>query len=226
MKKMKKMILSAGLIGIAGFMAAHAQAGVMMTTGALSVTAPPASFAEGSTESSTGFVILDEGVKVLPSDVTVNAFGVGVFTGSTAMLATLPKDSLVQTYFVHFDPVGSMFATVTGAVFFDPGQIILGIQTHTPLIDSTDLLGHPTPTYPTGFSTRGFETLPGTDTVTIAPGLGSASFTFFAELGIDQARIFTTPSAIPVPAPGAAAFMLLLTFGLARTAGMRSSRRV
>ncbi len=175
--------------------ASQAAADILFTTGAMTEIAAPPSFVEGALESSTEIVILDEGSKSLPVDVTVNAFGVGVHDGSTASLTTVPGGTLVHSYIVHFDPIGGGFATLTGAVFFDPGETIVGIQTHTPLIDSTDAIaGHPTPTYPTAlYATRGFETLPGTDTVTISPGLVSASFTLFAELGIDQARIFTVP---------------------------------
>jgi hypothetical protein len=73
-------------------------------------------------------------------------------------------------------------------------------------------------TYPGAFDMfRAFETLPGTDTVTLPVGMGSASFTLFAELGVDQARIITSP-VIPEPAS-----IVLLAAGLMGTG--RISRR-
>lgn len=200
-------------------LAHHARADILFTTGALTEIAAPPSFIEGALESSSSFVILDEGITVLPGPVTVNAFGVGTTSaGSTASLAVIPAGTRVHSYFVHFDPVGSGFAKLTGAVFFDPGEFIIGIQTHTPLLDATDpVTGHPTPTYPTGTEPfRAHESLPGIDSVTISPGLVSASFTHFAELGIDQARIFT----IPEPAT-----QTLLLLGIAALVRLKRRRK-
>jgi len=115
---------------------------------------------------------------------------------------------------VHFDPVGGSFATLTGAVFFDPGETIIGVQTHTPLLYATDgPLGEPMATYPDTFiEFRAFETLPGTDTVTLPPDMGSASFTLFAELGVDEARILT----FAVPEPSSLALLVVSCVGMLR----------
>jgi hypothetical protein len=184
-----------------------AAAGIISTTGAMTEIFAPVSLIEGDTESSTEILILDEGVTILPIEIFVNKLGPGLHSGSSGAPIVVPGGSLVQTYIVHFDPIGGGFATVTGGVFFDPGEIILGIQTHTPLLDGADAaVGDPGATYPTGLlEFRAFETLPGTDTVTIAGGLDSASFTLFAELGIDQARIVT----IPIPEPSTSALLML-----------------
>jgi len=175
---------------------------ILFTTGSMLETTPLLSFVGGDTESSTEILIAFEGTTVLPIDIFVNAVGPGTFTGSSFPATTISAGTTVHSYFVHFDPLGGAFTTLTGSVFFEPGETILGIQTHTPLLDGADpAVGGPG-TYPTGIDAfRAFETLPGTDTVTIAPGLGSASFTFFAELGVDQGRIITTTAPIiPVPA--------------------------
>ena len=105
---------------------------------------------------------------------------------------------MVHTYIVHFDPDGGV-VELTGSVTFDPGETIIGIQTHTPYLDGSDAaVGDPLATYPTGLlDFRAFESLPGIDEVTVPPGVGSASFTLIAELGIDQARIVTL---VPEPA--------------------------
>ncbi len=196
------------LCGLTFLLAQPAAADILSTTGAMTEIAAPASFADGVLESSTEIVILDEGTTVLPGDVVVNAFGPGVHTGSIASTTIIPGGTWVHSYIVHFDPDGGV-VTLTGDVFFDPGETIVGIQTHSPLLDFTDAIaGGPPPIYPTGTLTRGFETLPGTDTVTIAPGLASASFTLIAELGIDEARIFT------VPEPSSLALSVIAAIGI------------
>lgn len=200
------LLLSATLL----FSFAHqAAAGIITTTGAMTEIFAPVSFIEGDTESSTEILILDEGITILPSEIFVNKVGAGLHSGSSGTPIVISAGSIVQTYIVHFDPTGG-FATVTGGVLFEPGEIILGIQTHTPLLDGADgAVGDPAVTYPTGLlEFRAFETLPGIDTVTIGAGMGSASFTLFADLGIDQARIVTTP--IPEPSTS-----VLLMLGLA-----------
>ncbi|MCA9229748.1 MAG: hypothetical protein KDA57_03795 [Planctomycetales bacterium] len=188
------------------FSAQQASADILFTTGAMVEIASPASFLEGDLESSSVISILDEGVKTLPGDIFVNAVGVGTHFGSAGTPVPVLAGTEVQTYLVHFDPLGAGFATLSGSVFFVPGEIILGIQTHTPWLDFSDAaVGDPLSTYPTGLlEFRALETLPGTDTTTIAPGLGSASFSLFAELGIDQARIVT----MPVPEPSTLTLLL------------------
>lgn len=193
------------LVGLLCAWAPKAGADILFTTGAMTEVGSPISFIEGATESSTAILILDEGVATLGADQFVNAFGPGVHDGSAPPYLLVPMGTTVHSYLVHFDPIGGGFATLTGGVFFDPGETIFGIQTHTPLLyDSDGPLGDPMATYPPFMEFRAFETLPGTDTVTIAPDLGSASFTLFAEFGIDQARILT----VTVPEPSVLALML------------------
>ncbi len=200
----------------ATFLFAHeAAAGIISTTGAMTEIFAPVSFIEGVTESSTEILILDEGITILPSEIFVNKVGAGLHSGSSGAAIVIPEGFLVQTYIVHFDPAGGV-VTLTGGVFFEAGETIMGIQTHTPLLNGADgAVGDPMVIYPTGLSDfRAFETLPGTDTVTIAGGLGSASFTLFAELGIDEARIVTTP--IPEPSTSALLMLGLAALGVRR----------
>jgi hypothetical protein len=198
----------------------RSQGGIVATTGAMTEISAPASFIEGATESSTEIFILNEGLTLLTEEVSVNAFGPGTHGGTAPPLLSIPAGSLVHSYFVHFDPVGGSFATATGAVFFEPGEIIIGVQTHTPLLYDADApLGHPLATYPgTLIEFRAFETLPGVDGVTLPIDMASASFTLFAELGVDHARIITTA----VPEAGA----WLLVGAVAAASGLASLRRL
>ena len=204
-------------------LANRANADIAFTTGAMAEIFAPVSFLEGDTESSTVIAILDEGISVLPGDVFVNAFGVGIHDFTAPPYLLVPAGTRVQSYLVHFDPVGASFATLTGGVFFDPGETIIGVQTHTPLLYTTDgPLGDPMATYPDVFiEFRAFETLPGTDTVTLPPDMGSASFTLFAELGVDEARILT----FAVPEPSSLALACLAALGVSRLARRTPSRR-
>ena len=212
---MKKLLIAAAVL----MLAHQADASILFTTGDMTETSAPVSFLEeGVTESSTEILVLDEGTTILPGEIFVNAVGSGLHSGSAGAPVAIAAGTLVHTYFVHFDPAGGV-VTLTGEVFFDPGETILGIQTHTPWLDGADAaVGHPMATYPAVFiEFRAFETLPGTDTVFISGGLSSASFTLFAELGIDQARIVTT--AVPEPSTFALLMLGLAAFGIGRRAG-------
>lgn len=189
--------------------ALSARAQIAFTTGSMVEVGAPISFETGATESSSEILIFDEGITLLSSDVLVNAFGPGSHGGTVPPTLTISMGTLVRSYLVHFDPLGASFATLTGAVFFTPGEFIIGVQTYTPLLYAADpIVGDPLATYPGVFDAfRGFETLPGADSVTLPLDMASASFSLFAELGVDHARIFT----VPIPAPSSLA--LLATFG-------------
>lgn len=196
-----------------GLASAPLRADIFMVSPGMTVLTPPVSVeGEGFTVSSSTIFIIDEGISTVPlgpPDLFVNAFGPGVHGGGFPPSALLPPGSAFHSYLVHFDPAGGV-VSLTGSVTFDPGELIFGIQTYSPLLYTTDAaFGNPLVTYPAGFlSTRGFDTLPApADTVTIAGDLNSATFSLTAELGIDQARIFT----IPVPQP--ASIVLLLAGG-------------
>lgn len=199
--------------------ASPVRAAVFAVSGAMTVLTPPVSVAaEGITESSSTIYIIDEGVSIVPAgppDLFVNAFGPGPHGDSFPPSLMLPPGAVFNTYLVHFDPAGGT-VSLTGTVTFDPGETIFGIQTHTPLLYTTDgPFGHPDVTYPGAFiSTRAFDTLPApADVVTIAGDLNSAIFALTAELGVDQARIFT----YTVPEPSRAVLLLLgAALGLVR----------
>lgn len=203
---------------VACLVAAPAQAQIAATTGAMTEVFAPVSFITGETESSSEIRIFDEGITLLAAEVFINAFGPGVHGGTVPPLAAISAGTLVRSYLVHFDPTGGGFAALTGEVFFTPGEFIIGVQTHTPLLYAADpIVGDPGATYPdTFYEFRGFETLPGPDSVTLPLDMASASFSLFAELGVDHARIFTVP--IPSP-PSLAAFA-----ALSAISGMRRRR--
>jgi hypothetical protein len=174
-------------------LAGQAQADILATSGAMVEVAPPPSLLSGVFESSTEIRIIDEGSKFLVVPLFVDGFGPGPQLPA-GPLDTLPPGLLVHTYIVHFDPDGGV-VSLSGDVTFDPGEIIVGLAMHPPYLGASDgfPVGDPFIAYPTGSTTRGFETLPGTDSATIAGDLNSVTFDLHADLGVDQARIFTVP---------------------------------
>lgn len=207
---MHRTIISIAPCLLAVLCASITRADISSVSGAMTILTPPVSVAaEGITESSSTIFIIDEGVSIVPlapPTLFVNAFGPGPHGESFPPSAVLPPGMALHSYLVHFDPDGGV-VSLTGSVTFDPGEIIFGIQTHTPLLYATDgFFGDPGVAYPVAFiSTRAFDTLPApADMVTIAGDLNSATFALTAEIGIDQARIFT----IPVPEPSSAVLVL------------------
>lgn len=220
---MYRSIVSIAPCILALLAAGQTKADILSVSGAMAVLATPVSVeGEGFTESSSSIYIIDEGISIVPASppiLSVNAFGPGPHDDSFPPSLTLPPGAAFHSYLVHFDPAGGV-VSLTGGVTFDPGEVIFGIQTHTPLLYTTDgPFGIPTVDYPGVFiSTRGFDSLPApADVVDIAIDLNSAIFSLTAELGIDQARIFT----IPVPEPSSAA---LLAAGAAVLGLMRRKR--
>ncbi len=201
-----------------------AMGAILSTSGAMVEIPPPASVVGGALESSTSIFIFDEGTSVVPPSPTL-LYNVPAAPGTYGDVGppyfALPPGAALNSYLVHFDPIGGGFATLTGGVTFDPDEVVVAIQNHTPWIFGADaFFGLGTVTYPTAGSDdfRGFETLPGTDTLTIAGDLNTVSFSLFAELGVDEARIFT----VMIPEPGATALLAVIGGALAAPRRRRS----
>lgn len=205
----------------------RAHADIFAVSGAMTVLTPPVSVAgEGITESSATIFVIDEGISIVPPGppaLFVNAFGPGPHGESFPPSLVMPPGAVFHSYLVHFDPAGGI-VSLTGSITFDPGETIFGIQTHAPLLYTTDgPFGNPSVAYPGAFiATRAFDTLPApADLVTIAGDLNSATFSLTAELGMDQARIFT----VPVPEPSSAVLLAVGAGVLASIRRWRGHRR-
>jgi len=93
----------------------------------------------------------------LPSSVTVDISTAGRYTSNRSTTSTIPAGTIVDCYFLHFDPVGSQNTTTNGQIITFTDDI-LGIICHTQSLSASDpVLGSPDTAYPTGQGARGFE---------------------------------------------------------------------
>ncbi len=93
----------------------------------------------------------------LPSTIDVDISQPGRYTNNRKTPGTVPAGTMVDCYFLHFDPIGGTNTTTNGQVITFTDEI-LGYVVHTPTLDSTDrILGSPGTVYSTGQGSRGFE---------------------------------------------------------------------
>jgi prepilin-type N-terminal cleavage/methylation domain-containing protein len=119
---------------------------------------PPPSVVFNEYESSTiihGFIEQD-GFS-LPSSVDVDIYEPGYYENNyDRNPTTIPAGTVVDSYFLFFDPLGSQNATSSGSVTFSAD--IIGIIVKTNKLDRSDVvLGKPGTEYPVGQNARGFE---------------------------------------------------------------------
>ena len=113
----------------------------------------------------------------LPESVTVDISQPGYYTtdyGSTSI--TIPAGMVVNCTFLFFDPVASQSATSSGAIVMS-GEIIGIICTDSKLNATDAVLGRPGVAYPTGQSSRGFES--GTEKVTLGDDRRTFTINYF-----------------------------------------------
>ena len=129
---------------------------IQVTDGVMEV-APPASVVFNDTESSNIIVFAEQQDLTLSADLEIDASTPGLFDGSVAPVpATIPAGTILNSYFVHFDPIGTTQTEQFGAIVFD--EPILGlIITPDNLSTSDAVLGLSGTSYPTGQAARGLE---------------------------------------------------------------------
>jgi len=144
---------------------ATANAAIVSTTGSVSYTTAPSSVAVGGSENSTSIIAFDE-----QQDLSLSsALSVDYLT-STGTTGTLATGTQLNSYLIHFDPVGTSvlledLVTLTGSITFSnriTGLIYSGVPCDncpaTPeYLDASDHLGATGTLYPTGELGRGLE---------------------------------------------------------------------
>ena len=120
---------------------------------------PPASLMPGAEVDTTNIIAFDEVQGyMLPNAIGVDHDGTPGTPVNTFIPTSIPKDTIVDSHFLHSDPGGQAIAggTFVGDVTF-AGEII-GVILRSPLLDGSDgMLGQPGVTYPTGETFRGLE---------------------------------------------------------------------
>ena len=122
---------------------------------------PPASVkigAGGALESNTLIREFSEQKNLmLTTGIQVNISAPGYYDSYAKMTGgTVAAGTRINCYFLHFDPVGSSGAEVSGSMNF-VGEIV-GVICRDAELNATDaVLGNPGTTYPTGTKSRGFE---------------------------------------------------------------------
>ena len=201
--------------------ASLAQGGVTATTGAVVVIPAPASIVTGGLESDTQIDAFAE----MQGTALAHAITLDITVPGTSPTATnqhlstgsLPAGSLVNSYYLHFDDVGSSTTTavaLSGSITFDTDVIGLDVLSNT--LNATDaFVGLASVTYDSADSARGLELVAGgvgigpNDSITLSSDRRTVSFNLRDEGSSDDVRIITA-----VPEPSGALLFLVGGVGL------------
>lgn len=134
-------------------------AAIDSTQGAVVESAPPVSVVDGKTESNSIILIFAEKQSfTLPTDISINISTPGnySFDAFRPTPGILSAGTVINIYFIHFDPVGRTFVDLNGTVTFS--EDILGVIEFDSSLDISDsTLGAVGTTYPTRRRNRGLE---------------------------------------------------------------------
>lgn len=174
-------------------------AGVIGTSPLVQLIAPPASVAPGVLESNTFAFLFQERLGfVLPTAVNANITAPGLYNDSSAGLTpgTIPAGTLVDSYYLHTDPVGTPAAGVPFSGSFTFSTPVLGIMAlFSELLASQSVTGAPGTVY--HFEGTGFELFPN-ETIRLSDDRRTIYFTSVSAPGQDDFRVLTE-SSIPEP---------------------------
>jgi hypothetical protein len=177
--------------------AAPATAQIIGTAGDAQVIAPPASVVPDQLESPTAIQVFAErsGV-ILPVDLTVNFTEPGLYDEISDLTGgTIAAGTIVDTYFLHSDPIGVTPTQYAGSVTF--ATDVLGVIVLTGRLELTDApLGSPTTIYPASGTVpfRDME-LQATEFVQLSPDRRTLRFVAGTAEFTDQVRVITASAA-------------------------------
>lgn len=216
--KLKTSLLGT-LLALSFAIPATASAVIPTTGGDAIFIAPPADVTQNVTVSNDDFFVFFEGTSTLGGPLSVDISAPGIYTrNNLPAVSTLPSGMEVNSYYFHFDSVGSSIAKTVGEVVF-PNDV-LGIIITEPLLDASDaVVGAAGTLYPTGAFDRGFDALPlpstGVfDSVELDVALRQLDIAWEVSFGFDAIRVITR-----TPEPSTYATMglfLIAAFALKR----------
>jgi hypothetical protein len=191
-----------------------ASAGVIGTTGQVTIIAPPPDVTvNGPVESNTtGFFFTERTGLALPSTLTVDFTSTGSHTANpVAPLPTISAGTLVDSYYFVTDPIGSdvnNLRNFDGSFTFSTD--ILGVIALDPEFASSNAaLGHPGTSY--SASGVAYEMGNPRDSFIISADRRTLTFSSSANTAADDLRIITSA----VPEPGSAVLIVAGLLGLA-----------
>jgi len=182
------LVLLGSLIGV--------EANISSTSPDVVKVVPPASVDIGDTESDTEILAFNEKQNhVLTKAITVDISSAGTYADVGSLTpGVIPQGTVVNSHFVHFDPLGddANIVMLTGSLVVD-GEILGIIVLDSQLDSSVSELGIPGTTYEVG--NGGLEFFE--EFVTLKPNLRTVEVKFSTNFSVDQIRIISKPS-IPV----------------------------
>src|SRR3989441_2049233 len=185
--------------------AAPVHAGIVSTSGAVSIISPPADARLGALENNTVAQLFMEVTGLtLPSSLAVDFNAPGTYNSNPpGPLPTIAAGTIVESYYLITDPVGSDPANIrsfSGTITFSTD--VLGAIVLDPEFASSNVaLGHPGTLYSSGGI--GFE-LGSPDTFTLSSDRRTITFSNVANTAADNMRIVTAaPSFISGQVTGA-----------------------
>lgn len=217
---MRAIKLRSGLLAACSVLSvASAQAAIVSVSGAiLHIAAPASAVQNASLESFTHAAIFDEKQNVLLTQLAqVNATTSGRFDALSDLTpGSIAVGTLVSSYYLHADPVGSSGTTYryVGSMTFDTD--ILGVAALNAELLGTNFLGALGTTYPGAGTVNGLDFADETDSFTISADRRTLGFDVVAWAGADALRVITAGSTVPEPGALGLAFAALGALALTR----------
>lgn len=204
---------SGGCALVAAALTQSASAGLVSYTGVELIEAPE-TVRGGQNEANVARLFLESDMHLLSQDLMVDAVAGGALAFEDLDPTMVGEGSLLESWFIHIDPVDRTPISTTGSLTFD-GQILGVIVTGELLFASDAALGNPGTLYPNhGRQARGLD-LDSPDSFMISEDGRTLNFEILRTDAVyDQVRILVGPA---VPTPGGMALLgAIAAFGSRR----------
>ncbi|MEX2216757.1 MAG: LamG-like jellyroll fold domain-containing protein [Phycisphaeraceae bacterium] len=208
--------LKASLIAASAMIASTAHGALILVEGQGQILRPGVSLVANTTENDDIRFLREVDQLALPSDLLVDIFASPNLVlnnpndaGYPNPVPVIPAGTVVNSHFLHFDPVGAPNPAVSATATFTFDSQILGVIISNQAIPgsatgllllSDPVLGFGTTTYGTGNGRRTLRTSEATDLITLSDDGKSITVTMFVgQNNLDHMRIITASNGLPVP---------------------------